>query len=905
MIIDEDDYLAHYGILRKSGRYPWGSGGPEYASNSGFIAYANELKRQGLNPTEVARAMGASTTEFRAAMSIAKSEEKAGQISQAQKLRDHGYGYSEIGRRMGMNESSVRSLLSANAADKANRLENTAAVLKDAVDTKGYIDIGSGVETHIGVSRQQLDIAAARLKEDGYEVHTVKIPQLGTGKLTEVKVLAPPGHTQKDVWQNRDKITQYMDVYSEDGGRSFLGLKPPLSIDPKRVAVKYGPDGGEAADGVIFVRPGVKDLSMGANHYAQVRIKVGEDRYLKGMAVYKDDLPPGVDLLFNTNKKDTGNKLDAMKKISDDPENPFGSIVRQRIERDKHGVEHVTSALNIVGSKPGSGEEGGWGTWSNTLSSQFLSKQSPTLAKTQLEMAHSQRKADLDEIMSLTNPAVKKALLEKFADGADSAATHLKAAKLPRQANRVILPINSLKPTEVYAPGFRDGERVVLVRFPHGGTFELPELTVNNRNREGRKLLGTDVKMDAIGINHHVAKQLSGADFDGDTVLVLPNNSGKVKTKSPLKDLTGFDPQIYKLPDDVPKMKAKTKGIQMGMISNLITDMTIKGASDAELARAVKHSMVVIDAEKHHLDYKKSALDWGIPALQKKYQGDTPSGKPGAATIISRKGSDKDVPEATLRKASQGGKIDPATGELVWVPTGRTYEKRSTNKRTGVVTTKTVPVMMSVNKLAWAKDAHDLSTGLAMEKIYADHSNSMKALANQARKEYVSVKSVPYSPSARKAFAPEVKSLDAKYKEAIRNRPLERQAQIVANTQFNLRKAANPDMEPAEVKKIKAQLLMEARRRVGAGKTLIDISDPEWKAIQAGAVSTSRLEDILRNSDIDKVRALATPRAEVKMTTVKTSRARQMLDSGYTPAEVADALGVSTSTLQRALNPTE
>ena len=47
----------------------------------------------------------------------------------------------------------------------------------------------------------------------------------------------------------------------------------------------------------------------------------------------------------------------------------------------------------------------------------------------------------------------------------------------------------------------------------------------------------------------------------------------------------------------------------MGDVSNLITDMTIKGANNDELARAVRHSMVVIDSEKHNLDVKASARD--------------------------------------------------------------------------------------------------------------------------------------------------------------------------------------------------------------------------------------------------------------------------------------------------------
>jgi hypothetical protein len=765
--------------------------------------------------------------------------------------------------------------------------------------------VGTGTEHYIGVSANTLGNAVARLKEEGYETHTVKIDQLGTGKKTEYKVLVPPGVTQKDVWMNRDKITQYLDIQSKDGGRSFLGIQKPLPISSDRVDVKYAEQGGAQADGVIFVRPGVKDLSMGAAPYAQVRIAVDGTHYLKGMAVYKDDLPPGVDLQFNTNKSDTGNKLDAMKKLSKDEENPFGSIVRQRTD-DKTGK--VTSALNIVGSptKEGSGEAGAWDQWSNSLSSQFLSKQSPALAKQQLDAAYETRQKQLADIQSLNNPVIKRKLLESFADGADSASWQLKAAAMPRQRNQVILPINSLKETEVYAPNFRDGERVVLVRFPHGGTFEIPELTVNNRNPEGKKLIGAGPKIDAVGIHHKVAEQLSGADFDGDTVLVIPNNSGKVKSKSSFKELIDFDPK-HKYPgyEGMQVMKPKTKGIQMGMISNLITDMTLKGASDAELIRAVKHSMVVIDAEKHKLNYKQSYLDQGISALQKKYQSpDTATGKPGASTLISRRKSEIKVPERELRKASQGGHIDPATGKLIYVDTGRSYTKTVLDKRTGETKTVVVPHTTTVGKLAYAEDAHhpSLSTGLKMEKIYADHSNAMKALANMARKEYVGVKNIPYSPSANKAYSEQVKTLSAKLALAERNRPIERQAQLLANTQYAMRKQANPDMEQSEVKKIKAQLLNESRRRLGASKPQIDITPHEWEAIQAGAVSNKRLTDIIDNADIEKVKELALPVAKTKLTSSKVTRARALLNSGHTQAEVADDLGVSLTTLKKALS---
>ena len=77
----------------------------------------------------------------------------------------------------------------------------------------------------------------------------------------------------------------------------------------------------------------------------------------------------------------------------------------------------------------------------------------------------------------------------------------------------------------------------------------------------------------------------------------------------------------------------KKTDTEMGRISNLITDMTLLGADDHEIARAVKHSMVVIDAEKHKLDYKASEKDNNISALMKKYQG---KARGGASTIVSR-----------------------------------------------------------------------------------------------------------------------------------------------------------------------------------------------------------------------------------------------------------------------------
>lgn len=879
--ISEEDYLMHYGILRKSGRYPWGSGEDQSARNKMFLDHVDGLRRQGMSEVDIARGLGITTTELRAAKSIAKNAQRQADIGMAQRLKDKGYSNVAIGERMNINESSVRALLAPGLKDRNDILQTTANMLRDQVAEKRFVDIGTGVENHLGISSTKLATAVAVLKEEGYKVHYLKVQQLGTGQQTTIKVLSAPDVPYGEVFRNKDQIKQITN-FSNDGGRTFLGLQPPLSVNSKRVAVRYGDEGGKQADGVIYVRRGVKDVSLGAAQYAQVRVAVDGTHYLKGMAMYKDDLPDGVDLMFNTNKMSTGNKLDAMKKMKDDPDNPFGAVVRQRIEYDKNGRPVVVSAMNIVN------EEGDWEGWSRSLSSQMLSKQSSQLAETQLKMTFERKKHELEEIVSLTNPSVRKKLLESYADDADSSAVHLKAAALPRQGSHVILPVNSLKETEIYAPNYRDGERVALIRYPHGGIFEIPELIVNNRHPEAKQLLGR--AKDAVGINHKVAERLSGADFDGDTVLVIPNDKGAIKTAPALAGLKDFDAQAaYPAYPGMPKMSPRTKQLEMGVVSNLITDMTIRGATSAELARAVRHSMVVIDAEKHNLNYRQSAIDNGIAQLKTKYQGGARS---GAATLISRATSEVRVPERKPRSAAKGGPVDPKTGAKVYEPTGEQYINSK-----GVLVTK----MSKSTKLAEVSDAHILSSGTPIETVYADHSNALKALANEARKAALFTNPIPYSPSAKKTYQSEVASLDAKLNLALRNRPMERQAQLLANTVVSAKRQANPDMEAAELKKLKAQALAEARTRTGAKKQQIVLTDKEWEAIQAGAISTNKLTQILNNADLDRVKELATPRVPVVMTETKKIRATAMLKSGYTQAEVADALGVSVSTLKSTI----
>lgn len=881
-----EDHLMHYGILRKSGRYPWGSGDNPNQRNKQFLDHVEALRKQGMSEVEIAKGFGITTTQLRAARAIAKNEQRKADQSEALRLKGKGMSNVAIGEQMGINESSVRALLNPAAQERSNVLVNTADILKSQVAEKGYIDIGAGVETQMSVSSTMLKNAVAMLEEEGYTTHYVKVEQLGTGNQTTLKVLAKPDTPYMEVFNNQDKIQQ-VGAYTENGGESFTKILPPKPVNSKRLAVRYAEEGGTDADGVIYLRPGVDDISLGGARYAQVRIAVDGSHYLKGMAMYKDDLPAGVDLMFNTNKSNTGNKLDALKPLKNDEDLPFGAVIkRQRKYLDANGKEKLSS-INVVN------EEGDWGSWSRSLSSQFLSKQSPALAQRQLDMTFDRKREQLDEIMSLTNPVVKKKLLETFADDVDSAAVHLKAAALPRQSTHVILPIPNMKDTEIYAPNYRNGEKVALVRYPHGGTFEIPELTVNNRHSGAKTALGN--VLDAVGIHPNVAERLSGADFDGDTVLVIPNNLRQVKSTSSLGGLKDFDPKTqYAAYEGMKPMTARAKQQQMGDVSNLITDMTIHGASPTELAAAVRHSMVVIDAEKHKLNYRQSYQDNGIAHLKEKYQGRGPTGRlAGASTLISRASSDVRVPERKPRSAAKGGPIDPATGRRVYEETGGGY----TNAKG-----KFVPRTDRSTRLAEATDAFTLSSGTKMEAVYATHANRLKAMANQARKESLQTKPLPYSPSAAKTYTAEVSSLNAKLNLAIRNKPLERQAQIIANSIVAAKKSANPNLESDEIKKIKGQALNEARRRTGAEKQRIEFTQKEWDAVQAGAISPTRLRDILSNADLDTVKKLATPRQATVATPAVVVRAKAMLAQGYTQAEIADALGIPTSTLNTALN---
>lgn len=916
-----DLYLMHHGVAhddnppgRGSGRYGYGTGDRPNQHQDSFRDTVKDLRKQGLDDKAIAEFFHMSTTDFRSMVTVERAMERSALVRRAMNYHDkHQMSTQAISEKMGIPESTVRNLINPELNKRAEKTLQIAEQIKKDVADKGFVDVGTQENLYLGISEQQLiNIVRYLQMEEGYVVASPRVEQFGTGKKTSVKVIAAPGTPVPDIYNASKEgkvqmVTQLVTFMAEDGEEKLKPLHDPINMDADRVKVRYNEEGGVNKDGVMEIRPGVQDLSLGSSRYAQVRIGVTDGKnkgYLKGMAIYGDpkDFPDGVDIIFNTNKHLGTPKLGedgVLKKQTEDPKNPFkAAISRQNDWVDADGKEHK-GYVNIVR------DEGAWADYNNNLPSQFLGKQPPKLAKQQLDLMYQSKKQEFDDICALDNPVIKRKLLEDFADQCDSDAVHLKAAALPRQGHHVILPVQSLKENEVYAPKFKEGETVVLVRFPHASRAEIPELKVTHKNKEAESFM-KDAR-DAVGINPKVAGQLSGADFDGDTVLVIPNphtvrgkngkSEGVIKVEKAIQELRDFEPkEVYRGYPGMKPMTSHQTQVQMGVVSNLITDMTIKGATTEELIPVIRHSMVVIDAEKHNLNWRQSYEDNGIAALKTKYQG---GARRGASTLISKSTSEMRVP---MRKDFIPERdIDRATGEKTYRLTGETYEKNG----------KTIIRTELSTKGAEAKSAYELASGYLetghttrMERIYAEHSNKLRSLANEARKEYISTPTMKVNSSAKKTYSEEVKSLDAKLNIALKNAPRERQAQLLANSVIFEKKKANPDISKEELKKIKDQALAEARVRTGTIKRSdrnIDISDREWEAIQAGAISNSKLQQILKNTDEAKLKERAMPRNDRGIPASALARAKAMIAAGYTQADAAEAIGVSVSTLNKSL----
>lgn len=995
----EED-LMHYGMPRRSGRYPYGSGEDPYQHERDFLGRVDEMRKNNFTYTDedgkvwtgdaaIAKDMGLSTTQFRTELGLAKDEIRMYQVGTAKRLRDkEGMGPSAIGKKMGLPESTVRSLLNENSEARMLKAKETAEFLKarskEFAKDGGMIDVGAGTELELNMSREKMNQALYLLEKEGYNVYGGRFEQVNNpGKFTTQLVLCPPGTEHKEIY-DLDRVHTIKDYITRDGGETYeKKFNYPESMDSKRMMIRYNEDGGVERDGLVELRRGVPDLSLGESRFAQVRILVDGTHYIKGMAAYSDDMPDGVDVIFNTNKKRGTAMKDVLKEIKEDPDNPFGSTIKDADQGGQYWYDPKTGvrvSASTRGAKLGlinkRSDEGDWNDWQDALPSQFLAKQSLKMIKKQLDLAKADKQAEFDEICALDNPTVKKHYLEKFAEGCDATAVSLKAAALPGQRYHVIIPINTLKDNEVYAPGYEPGTQLALVRYPHGGTFEIPILTVTDKNKLARSVIGTE-SIDGIGINHKVAARLSGADFDGDTVMCIPTNdkAGKVKvTSTPsLKGLEGFEPKDQYGADDVrtdahgnkhyyqngveyrTMKKGRQTETQMGIISNLITDMTLAGADEDELARAVRHSMVVIDAAKHHLNYKQSEVDNNIAALHKEYQGKE-SG--GAATILSRaKGEQSVIKRQGTPKVNKKGTewYDPSKpeGALIYKEADAKdlyLPVRSVNKKTGMITLTTTtgekikykaddedaraqyrPIKrvdkdtdtvtytnpsgtitykmekrtQKSSKMAETDDAYTLvsDTHNKKETAYADYANSLKALANRARKEMVYTGNLKYDPNAKRVYQKEYDQLMADLNKAELNKTRERAAQRMSRAEVDAKTEAGT-IADGDRKKVGQQAVSRYRTELGSVARRdrnIVITDREWEAIQAGAITESKLKRILNNTDADKLRERAMPKSTSTLSAAKVNKIKRMSDSNFTLAQIAEACGCSVSTVSKYL----
>ena len=965
---------------------------------------ALKLQKEGKTTEEIAAHFGfigahgaPSVSLCRRMRQVAKALATKEEDAQLLKFKSQGLNNTEIARAMKEKFPEGRW---NNGTTVANRIKNAEfgggkgselrrvadQLVKELGDHK-FLDIGDGTEIWLGCKKTMKESAVNYLKMLGYTEHSLPLDQFGygndTSRKTTFQLLGQPGLTKQDAWFDKEDIATIGSTY-DFATDKYVEPQKPAKVDHSRVFIDYTHEdgtGGAELDGLIELRPGVKDLSLGNAAYAQVRINIDDKYYAKGMARY-GDVPEGYDMVFHTNKKDGAPLEKVFKEMKTDWkgdidwENPFGASIKdtdrlhsvQRTYVDDDGKEKL-SAINVVA------EEGDWAQWGSnvTVAAQVLSKQKNAVAKEQLQLTTQKADQEFKEIDSLTNPVIRQYELANFADNCDVRAKELKAVGFKDQACKVLLPWKEIKDGEIYAPHLENGTEVALVRYPYSGDFETPKLTVNNKYKGPREVIGNG--SDAVGINAYTASLLSGADFDGDTVLVIPlDKNPDFKHGKPLPGLDGFDDKAeYGIPDEFkvdkklmqkkknefkrqlyeehPEMNKieRAKAVKewekkylhqqekegkvapiskayaynlMGVTTNLIMDMTLRGdAPNEDLEKAVKHSMVLIDAEKHYLDYKRSADENKIKALQREYQPKPDGeGSGGPQTLVTKAKSEVRVPEyeeLTSRltpdsKVAKRYKLTPEqideynamwdAGEHVRIPTGKHVYKWSKKEQAFV---DKGPKRVESTWMDETSDAYTLSSGTMMESYFAKYANHMKELGKKARAEARALEhNLPgVDKAAQRLYKDEVKSLKEKIESSRKNIPIERQAQLIANVKMEALRVSNTDWTEDDEKKWRNKLIEQARKKAHSSRERFTITDREWEAIQAHALPSTDVKQLLRHANQDELKQRSRPRQVYKMTSAEIAKAQRMLNRKNPPtlAEVAATFGVSVTTLQKSV----
>ena len=284
----EEKSLTHYGMPRRSGRYPWGSGEDPYQHSIDFLGRVEEMRKNKFTYTDkdgktwtgdnaIAKSMGLTSSEFRIELSLCNSERRMKQVARAQSLRDDGLGYTEIGRLMGVRESTVRSWLEEKAAAKMVEARLTADFIQDQVDKYGMVDVGKGAAAELRISNERMKEALYILENNGYPVYGGGIPNVtNPGKQLNQTVVCKPGTKANEIYDFSKVHALNEDRYiTRDGGETFVKkFQYPASMDSKRMMIRYNEEGGLEKDGIVEIRRNVPDLSLGESRYAQVRILV-------------------------------------------------------------------------------------------------------------------------------------------------------------------------------------------------------------------------------------------------------------------------------------------------------------------------------------------------------------------------------------------------------------------------------------------------------------------------------------------------------------------------------------------------------------------------------------------------------------------------------------------------------
>lgn len=1002
--MSEKLYLEHTGTPQRfdfdpngSGRWREGSGKNPHQHGYNFFYEVTKATQDYPGKSKdwiYQNVFNMSTKEARARYAWQSEDIKNSMISRCYKMRYDANGNKKmspkaIGKELGISTRTVENYLKIPEGVKERAIENTADALRKTLqeytdknkksDGPQFLDVGEGTAGRLKVSEEKLAAALDKLKDEGYTVSNIQVDQINpliSGQKTTMQILGNEGLSEHDqniqAYKKLDNIHIVDEYYSEDNGQTFGHIHPPVSVDSKRIQINYADENGQQPkDGVIELRPGVADLSLGKNQvYSQVRIAVDDKYYLKGMAIYANDLPDGVDIRFNTNKKE-GTPMEKVFKLMKttrtlsngdpdptapiDKENPFGATIIP-IERggqskyiDKDGKEQW-SCINKVN------EEGAWEKWNKVLAPQFLHKQPKELVEAQLDITYHRKLEEYEQISKVTNPTLKKKLLAEFADGCDESAVDLKAWAMPNQTTKVLLPLTTIDEKECYCPDYPPGTSLVCIRYPHSGPMEILRVKNNLSNKQGQEIFGSSPR-DVIGISPKASYKLSGADFDGDTVVVIPDNIGRIKDQEYPERLRNFDPKVnYATDGSKITMDKRTHSLEMGKAANLITDMYEKGASTLELIDAIAYSMVIVDAKKHKLNWKQAQEDFNIKALRKKYQGTTQG---GASTLISRASGPSYVNERAI-----GTTTDIETGKKKYRETEKyqnyvksnkigedengkpiyehlkpkggvrkhkfedgeyTWGKKVPDKEAGdgvkkwikvpepewIPATDKDKVKVKSKKMYEVDDAYELvSDPITMtpkERLYADYANKCKALARKTRLESENIKENDVNKKAAETYAEEVKSIEDKLFYRTTLSPSDRQALRIAQTHMKAIRDENPYMDIEDYKKKSAQAMSAARSRVfpTGKKEKIDITPKEWEAINADAISKTKLDKLFRYTNDEQIKEYAMPKTKSKgemLSPAEIATIKSYREHDRTWAEIAPLFGVSVSTLKRYVN---